>query len=110
MSRVELSDAQWCFLDLLARAKSKGVDRVTRAELLATPMLPDSAKIQIVFGGLLLSTGDLVTLHKSDEFEITEAGLRAFNTKFGKGEAAAKPSKIADVVIALPDRSMERVH
>ena len=109
MTAPNLTDAQWCFLDLLVRAKQKGVDRVNRTELLYSPGLPDIVKARLVFGGLVIADGDLVILHGTNEFEITEKGIRAFNAKFGKGDAAAQPTAIADVVIALPDRSRERL-
>lgn len=105
---VELSDAQWCFLDILVRARRRGITRVHRHEIMNSG-LPDAAKVQLVFGGLLIANGDLVAMHGADEFEITERGLRAYNARFGKGEAAAQPSHVADLVIALPDRSMERM-
>lgn len=105
---AELSDAQWCFLDILVRARRRGITRVHRHEILNSA-LPDAAKVQLVFGGLLIANGDLVAMHGAHEFEITEQGLRAYNTRFGKGEAAAQPSHVADLVIALPDRSMERL-
>ena len=103
---VELSDAQWCFLDILVRAKRRGITRVHRQEIMNSG-LPDAAKVQMIFGGLLIANGDLVAMHGAHEFEITERGLRAYNTRFGKGEAAAQPSHVADLVIALPDRSKE---
>ncbi len=100
-----LTDVQWCFLDLLVRAKQKGVNRVSRTELLYSPGLPDDVKVRLVFGGVLIADGDLVILHGTNEFEITERGLRVFNAKFGKGDKAAQATKVADAVIALPDWS-----
>lgn len=103
---TDLSDAQWCFLDLLVRAKSKGVSRINRMEVMNSPALPDGAKVGLVWAALTMPK-EFVTLHGQHCFEITDAGLRAFNAKFGKGEAAAKPTAIADEIIMLPDRSME---
>jgi hypothetical protein len=105
---ADLSDSQWCFLDILVRARRRGITRVHRHEILNSG-LPDTAKVQLVFGGLLIANSDLVAMHGAHEFEITERGLRAYNTRFGKGEAAARPSHVADLVIPLPDRSMERM-
>lgn len=104
---TELSDAQWCFLDLLARAKSKGVTRVNRLELMNSPALPDMAKVGLVWAALTMPK-EFVILHGQHDFELTDAGLRVFNAKFGKGEAAAKPTAIADQIIMLPDRSREQ--
>lgn len=107
---LQLTDEQWCFLDLLIRAKQKGVHLVNRNELLNSPSLPDAAKVRLVWAGLMLANTELVTMQGQHNFKITEAGVRAFNTKFGKGEEAAKPTAVADVVIALPDRTREALH
>lgn len=99
MTERNLSDAQWCFLDLLVRARQKGVHRINRMEILNSTGFPGVAKVQLVFAGLLLANGDLVAMHGAHDFEITDEGLRAFNEKYGS------PTRAADVVIALPDNS-----
>jgi hypothetical protein len=98
---TDLTDAQWCVLDLLLRAKRKGASRVNRHELLKTRSIPDGVKVQLVFAALTLANGAYVTLHGQHDFEITPAGETLFTEKF------KQPSKAADVVIALPDRSRE---
>lgn len=103
----ELSDAQWCFLDLLIRAKRRGVSRVNRLELLASAV-PAHVKVQLVFAALTMP-GELVILHGQHDFEITEAGERLFDREFGQAGAQAEPTKIADLVIALPDPSTGRL-
>ncbi|TAA54608.1 hypothetical protein [Shinella sp. JR1-6] len=98
---ANLTDAQWCVLDLLLRAKNKGVSRVNRHELLHAAAIPDAVKLQLVFAALTLASGEYVALHGQHDFEITPAGETLFNAKFGQ------PSNIADTVIALPDGSRE---
>jgi len=98
---ADLTDAQWCVLDLLLRAKRRGVSQVNRHELLHTAAIPDAVKLQLVFAALTLASGDYVALRGQHDFEITPAGETLFNAKFGQ------PSNAADIVIALPDRSRE---
>lgn len=98
---ADLTNAQWCVLDLLLRAKRKGAPRVNRHELLQTRSIPDSVKLQLVFAALTLAGGEYVALHGQHDFEITMAGEMLFTEKF------KQPSKVADAVIALPDRSGE---
>jgi hypothetical protein len=99
---TDLTDSQWCALDLLARAKAKGADRDNRLELLHRSPLPDGAKVKIVFA-LLTMPAELVTLHGQHDFEITDEGIRVQAEKFGQ------PSAVADHVILLPDRSGETI-
>jgi hypothetical protein len=99
---TDLSDAQWCALDLLARAKAKGADRVNRLELLHNSPLPVAVNGKIVFA-LLTMPAALVMLHGQHDFEITEEGLKAYTEKFGK------PSAVADAIILLPDRPGEPI-
>jgi hypothetical protein len=97
----ELSDAQWCMLDLLMRAKSKGVSRVNRMELLRSEALPEMVRAKLVFTALTMSGGEYVTLHGQHDFEITPRGEEVFLSKY------ARPTSLADLVIALPDLSRE---
>ena len=97
----DLSDIEWCVLDLLLRAKRKGVARVNRMEILSSPSIPDGVKIKLVFTALLMANGDFVQMHGKHDFEITEDGERVFLAKFNK------PTAVSDVIIALPDRSMK---
>lgn len=98
---AELTDIQWCVLDLLLRAKNKGVPRVNRMELLRSSSVLDGVKVKLVFAALGMCNGDYVELHGQHDFEITAAGEQLFLARF------AKPTSVADVVIALPDRSRE---
>jgi hypothetical protein len=97
----DLNDVEWCVLDLLLRAKTMGVSRVNRLELLRTSAIPDGVKVKLAFTAILMSSGDLVKMHGTHDFEITEKGERVFLEKF------AKPTTVADVIIALPDLSRE---
>jgi hypothetical protein len=106
MSDLNLSDEQWCFLDLLMRAKNKGVSRINRHELLRSQALPDMARVKLVFAGLTIPT-TLVIMHGQHDFEITDEGVRQYNAKFGTEGEPAEPTRAADMIIALPDRSRE---
>lgn len=97
-----LSDIQWCALDLLMRAKQKGASRINRHELLYSSPVPDGVKIKLVWA-LLTMPHQLVKIHGEHDFEITTKGEQLFNMMFNK------PTKAADVIIALPDRSSEVV-
>ncbi|KQV83286.1 hypothetical protein [Rhizobium sp. Root1220] len=96
---AELNDVEWCVLDLLLRSKRKGVSRVNRMELMRTDAIPDGVKIKLVFTALLMANGPLVRMHGEHDFSITDEGERVFLERF------AKPTSVADVIIALPDRS-----
>ncbi|MBB3591691.1 hypothetical protein FHX08_002035 [Rhizobium sp. BK529] len=96
-----LSDIQWCVLDLLLRAKRTGASRVNRLELMRSDALPDALKVKLVFTALTMAGGPFVRLHGQHDFEITDAGERMFNERIGA------PSKAADAVIALPDQSRQ---
>lgn len=96
---TNLSDAQWCFLDLLARAKQKGVSRISRLELLDAAPIADEAKLKLVWAGLTMPR-EFVVMHGAHDFEITDAGEQALRLRFGHG-----PTEVADFIIALPDQS-----
>lgn len=105
MTEYNLSAEQWCVLDLLMRAKQRGVDRISRSELLHAPKLPQVAAVRLTFAALTMP-GDLMEWHNGErDFSITAAGISLYNLRFGKGQAPATPSHIADVVICLPDMS-----
>lgn len=96
MTPTELSDAQWCFLDLLMRAREKGVGRLNRLELFKADNLPEHALLKFVWAGLELANTDFVDMPTEHDFEITDAGVQIFNLRFNR-----PPTKVADHVIAL---------
>lgn len=98
-----LTDAHICMLDLLARARERGVAAINRRELLGTSSLPAIGRLRLVFAALTMPNG-LVSIANAHDFSITAAGLEVHATLVGT------PSQAADHVIALPDRSHERLH
>jgi hypothetical protein len=103
----DLSDIQWRFLDLLMRARERGVSRISRLELLHTSQLPDGVKLKLTWAGLTMPK-EFVVMHGQHDFEITAAGIQLYNLRFGKGQKPATPTKIADAVICLPDLTERR--
>ncbi|MDR6953848.1 hypothetical protein J2X65_003211 [Ancylobacter sp. 3268] len=99
---TQLSDAQWCFLDLLVRSKQRGASRVNRHELLYSSALPAVVRMRLVFAGLTMPA-EFVVIHGQHDFELTEAGQRLYDLRFGRGAEPASATSIADRVIALPD-------
>lgn len=95
----ELTDAQWCFLDLLMQAKKRGVTRVHRLEILSSQSIPKEAAMKLVWAGLGLAAGEFVALHDLHDFEITPAGEQVYQARFGTDAA---PTSAADTVIHLP--------
>lgn len=98
---ADLSDEQWCVLDLLMRARQKGVERLSRMEMLSSPSLPQGAAIKLTWAALTMPN-DLLTWHGQHDFSITDKGAAVFNFRFGKGVNAAVPTQVADAVICLP--------
>jgi hypothetical protein len=96
----EISDEQWCVLDMLMRARQKGVQRLSRMELLHNQTLPQGASIKLVWAALTMPK-DIVTWHGQHDFSITDTGAQLYNLRFGDGSNPV-PSKIADIVICLP--------
>jgi len=92
-----LTDIQWCALDLLMRSKQKGCPIVSRSELLHSSSVPEGVRIKIVWA--LLTMPDGLVTHRGYDFEISDKGMRVFNAMF------KKPSTMGDVIIALPDNS-----
>lgn len=92
-----LTDEQWCMLDLLMRARQKGVPAISRREILESD-LPAGVRVRIVFQALLIPL-ELME-EKPEGFVISEAGAEFFNQRFPMG-----PTHIADAIIALPDGS-----
>jgi len=92
-----LTDIQWCALDLLMRSKQKGCAIVSRKEMLYSAQIPDGLKVKLTWA-MLTMPNNFVTHHGSD-FEISAKGERVFNAMF------KKPTTMGDVIIALPDRS-----
>lgn len=101
MTEYKLSDEQWCFLDLLMRARQMGILKLSRLEILSSPMLPQGAAIKLIWAALTMPS-DLVVMVGQHDFSITEAGLSLYNLRFGKGLQAATPTQVADAVICLP--------
>lgn len=97
----DLSDEQWCFLDLLMRAKERGVDRLSRMEILHSSSLPQAAAMKLTWAGLTMPDG-LVTMIGQHDFQITDAGVSLYRLRFGQ---EVKPTEVADAVICLPDLS-----
>jgi hypothetical protein len=95
----ELSDVDWLVLDLLMRAKQKGINRLSKTELLYNESIPSGVRVKLAWAAMVMDTS-LISWHGQD-FAITERGEKLFNAMF------KKPTTMADVVIALPDRSGE---
>lgn len=98
---IELSDEQWCVLDLLMRARQRGVHRLSRMELLHNTTLPKAVSLPLTWAALTMPS-DIVTWHGQHDFSITEKGVAFFNFRFSKGKQPAAPTEVADVVICLP--------
>lgn len=101
MAEYKLSDAQWCFLDMLMRAREKGVDRLNRLELMNTKSIPQEAALKLTFAALIMPS-ELVRMIGQHDFQITDEGVSLYNLRFGKGAAPATPTQVADHVICLP--------
>lgn len=101
MPEYKLSDEQWCVLDLLMRARQKGVHSLNRRELLFNATLPQRVSVRLTWA-LLTLPKDLVTCQNEHIFMITDAGVSLYNLRFGKGTKNPTPSTIADHVICLP--------
>ncbi|WP_354265379.1 hypothetical protein [Bradyrhizobium sp. JR18.2] len=87
-------------LDLLMRARQKGVHRLNRMEVLHNATLPQNASVKLTWAALTMPK-ELVTWHGQHDFSITEAGAQLYNTRFGHGSNPT-PTKVADAVICLP--------
>lgn len=97
---MDLSDEQWLVLDLLMRARQKGVYRLNRMEILHNKTLPHGASLKLTFAALTMPS-ELLTWHGQHDFSITDAGARLYNLRFGNGSNPT-PTKMADSVICLP--------
>jgi len=99
----DLTDAQWLLLDLLLRAKERGLASINRMELLNAQRLPETARLKLVFGALTMPPG-LITITGlgAHEFAITDAGTQLYRTRFGRGTTPPAPTRVADEVIHLP--------
>lgn len=95
----ELQEIDWLVLDLLMRAKRKGVNRLSKTELLYNDSIPSGVRVKLAWAAMLIDRS-VVEWH-GQEFSITEKGERLFNAVF------KNPTKMADVIIALPDKSGE---
>lgn len=54
MPAHDLSDEQWCLMDLLVRSRQRGIDRLNRLEVLATNELPKGVALKLIFGALTM--------------------------------------------------------
>lgn len=97
MPQHDLSDEQWCVLDLLMRARQKGVHAINRREMLSSPQLPDGVKVKLTWAALTMPK-ELVTWTSPHNFAITDAGVQVYNLRFN----TPKPTEVADAVIYLP--------
>lgn len=97
----DLSDEQWLVLDLLMRARKKGVKTLNRLEVLNSPSLPQGAALKLTFAALTMPA-ELVQWIGQHDFSITGAGATIYNLRFGKGTKDPEPTTIADSVIYLP--------
>ena len=104
MPKYNLSDEQWCVLDLLVRARQKGIRKVSRMELLHSPQLPQNASMRLTWAALTMSK-ELVGMEGQHDFVLTDDGVTLYNLRFGKGAKPATPTAIADSVIYLPGPS-----
>ena len=96
MSQNPLSDEQWLILDLLMRARQKGVHRLSRMELLSAAQVPQDVRMRLTWAALTMPK-DLVEWVGQHDFSITDCGVATYDFRFGK-----KPTDIADSVISLP--------
>jgi hypothetical protein len=102
MPEYSLSDEQWCVLDLLMRARQKGVSRLNRMEVLQNSVLPQAVSIRLTWAALTMPK-ELLTWVGQHDFAITDSGVSLFNLRFGgKGGQPATPTVVADNVICLP--------
>jgi hypothetical protein len=102
---MNLSDEQWCVLDVLMRAREKGVVKISRDELLANQTLPQGVLIKLTWAALTMPK-ELLQWHPGErDFSITGAGAQLYNLRFGNGSNPV-PTTIADTVICLhgPDK------
>jgi hypothetical protein len=98
---MNLSDEQYLVLDLLMRARQKGVDRINRHEMLGNTALPQGASVKLTWAALTMPK-EVMTWHPGEQdFSITDAGAQLYNLRFGNG-ANPTPTSVADVVICLP--------
>lgn len=97
---MNLSDEQWCVLDLLMRARQKGVDRLSRREVLASASLPQGVALKLTWAALTMPS-ELLTWYGQHDFAITDAGAQLYNLRFGNGKNP-EPTRVADAVICLP--------
>jgi len=101
MTEYKLNDEQWCFLDLLMRARQKGIQKLSRLEILNSPQLPHGAALKLTWAALTMPS-DLVIMIGQHDFSITAAGVSLYNLRFGTAVKAATPTEIADAVNYLP--------
>lgn len=104
MAEYKLSDEQWCFLDLLMRARERGIAKLSRMEILNSPSIPQGAAIKLVWAALTIPK-ELVMMIGQHDFQITDAGVSLYRLRFGQ---KVTPTQIADHIICLPDLSVTR--
>lgn len=99
MPEYNLTDEQWCLVDLLMRSRQRGIHSINRMELLHSPALPQGAALKLTWAALVMPK-ELVAWKGQHEFSITEDGVSLYNLRFGSN--AGNPSHVADAVICLP--------
>lgn len=97
MTQYNLSDEQWLVLDLLMRARERGVKMLNRMEVLYSKSLPQLAAAKLTMAALTMPK-ELVTWVTHHDFAITDEGAQVYNLRFD----TPKPTMVADVVICLP--------
>lgn len=101
MPEYNLTDEQWCFLDLLMRARAKGMLKLNRLEILGNAVLPVDVVIRLVFAALTMPE-ELVLIENKHDFSITSAGASLYNLRFSKLREEVLADAVADTVICLP--------
>lgn len=101
MNATELTEAQWCVLDLLVGSRQKGVMMVNRLEILNNRLLPDGIKLKLAFAALTMPK-EFLTWHGEHDFSITPAGEAVFAMRY------PGPSEAAERVICLPGPDQTR--
>jgi len=99
MAHRDLSDEQYLVLDLLMRARERGVKMLNRLELLHSS-LPQHAALKLTWAALTMPK-ELVKWVSQHDFTITDEGIQIYNLRFD----TPKPTAVADAVICLPGPS-----
>lgn len=93
----DLTDIQWCVIDLLIMARIRGLAKVSRLEMLGAQSIPLQLRLRLVFAALTMPS-HLVTVDGAD-FCVTDDGISLYRLRFDD----SAPTRIADVFISMPD-------